>query len=583
MNMALVYVVLTSASICVNTRAAPILRGYSPPTTNAQFHLPELETAYDEYLRTYGYLDDFSNSNAKDRVAANTRLPAKTAREAVSRLQAYANLNVTGVLDEPTLQLMRAPRCGLRDVDSYQSTSRVQRKRIRRGVYDKTWNSMHRIVWQWDAVRSDDLYRLSKPSVPYVLSDLQKAFRTWSNGTGAPFVQSENGRGDIRILFARSDHGCGYRFDGSGGVLAHAFYPDGRDDGKGGDIHFDSDETWSAGRSEYDGRSTSLFQVALHEIGHAIGLKHNNNPSSVMFPWYSTRLVNAESPHLPADDVLAFYDLYVDRYSDEDEKRVSTGKGELENRVGCSNGPYDDITYIGDEIFVLKNGKVSRWYNGRPMGGDKVSLSKYFEDLPKDKTVDAFHFDDYVRSIIIIIGDELFEYRMGDTPKPPLYRRVSVRFDLGVFSGGPVDTVFGWRSYETYMFNGRYYWELNVSKMRARYMGYIGERWPGMLDGGYDAAFSKGDTAYFVKNNWFWEVNMSTGMPLAYRQVNGNILPRCQEADRIKLLESGSAYKPVQSIQSMMDTEPNDSSNRCKLPGKTLLRLSLIFYAAVSF
>lgn len=47
---------------------------------------------------------------------------------------------------------------------------------------------------------------------------------------------------DIEIAFGARDHGCGSSFDGVGGTLAHAYFPN---QGIGGDAHFDEDETWT--------------------------------------------------------------------------------------------------------------------------------------------------------------------------------------------------------------------------------------------------------------------------------------------------------------------------------------------------
>ncbi|KAB1219281.1 Metalloendoproteinase 1 [Morella rubra] len=69
-----------------------------------------------------------------------------------------------------------------------------------------------------------------------------KNFQTWAANTHFKFSQAQTlANADLKIGFLRRNHGDGSLFDGTGGILAHAFVPtDGR-------FHYDANEQWSVG------------------------------------------------------------------------------------------------------------------------------------------------------------------------------------------------------------------------------------------------------------------------------------------------------------------------------------------------
>ncbi|CAH0555741.1 unnamed protein product [Brassicogethes aeneus] len=268
-----------------------------------------------EFMKKYGYLNSDSESASL--------YTDKGLDKALKLVQKYGNIPETGLLDNATIKLMSAPRCGLPDI------VRDGNRQKRFVLASKGWDKRHLTysVSNWSP-------RLGEGTV---IRNIQKALDIWGQYGHLKFTRVGGPDADIIVKFGRGYHDDMFPFDGEGSVLAHAFFPN---SGIGGDIHFDDDEKWAdltngEGNANQDG--TDFFSVALHELGHSLGLQHSPVASSVMFAYYKG-FDNSSSNFLDYDDILGMYELYirrpindVDPYQNRDTSEVTTRRAYYPN------------------------------------------------------------------------------------------------------------------------------------------------------------------------------------------------------------------------------------------------------------
>lgn len=241
------------------------------------------------YLTRFGY---FPNESLKRYVWWRPAVPAapRDARvfddrteQALRSFQRFNGLAEDGKLNPETLALIQKPRCGF--PDNAASADFV--------AQGNKWPS-NSVTYRHDNFTADVTQDQARAAI-------RGSFDRWAAVTPLTFTETSSG-GDIRIGWHTGDHGDGSSFDGPGNVLAHAFYPPPNGGEIAGDMHFDDAETWSVNTppSGFD-----LATVALHELGHSLGLGHSSVSSAVMYAFYG-----GARRELAADDIEGIQSIY---------------------------------------------------------------------------------------------------------------------------------------------------------------------------------------------------------------------------------------------------------------------------------
>ncbi len=223
-----------------------------------------------KFLTRFGYLTSTIEPGKLDTATS----------KAIATYQSCMGLKDTGELTAATVRAIEAPRCGTPDVDliaARASASRTDESTagsfVLRGCSYSKLNFTYRFVNGTGDIAGDNERQA-----------VRNAFATWQNALcGVTFTERASGAVDFLIGWFTGDHGDGSAFDGVGNTLAHAFYPPPCGGSHAGKMHFDDAETWSLTGA---GSTFDTETVALHEIGHLLGLAHSSVAGAVMFPSY---------------------------------------------------------------------------------------------------------------------------------------------------------------------------------------------------------------------------------------------------------------------------------------------------------
>ncbi|XP_076020164.1 stromelysin-3-like [Genypterus blacodes] len=380
----------------------------------------------------------------------------------------------------------KRPRCGVPDYPTSMSFYKLKKKK--KAAPSGQWRRKRFAVFGGSWQKTDLTYKIVR--FPWQMNEdkvrrvLLEAAGVWGEVTPLTFREVTIGEADISIDFDRYWHGDSLPFDGPGGTLAHAFFPQTH---RQGEIHFDYDEDWTVG----NGVGTDLLQVAAHEFGHVLGLQHSLVPGAVMSPFYS----DTYPLLLSEDDKRGIQYLYGPRQHIQPD---ITETNEIDTGVPDScRSTFDAVSMIRGELFFFKSQYVWRIRDGQLQPGYPALASRHWRGIPDH--IDAA-YEDKSGNIWFFQGDN---YWVFDAERkitgPDSLRRLGVPVTH-------IQAAMKWKpEQKVYIFKSGAYWSFSAESNRVDSLDYHSMQYWG-VPGNIDAAFQDSHGyANFLSGLHYWK------------------------------------------------------------------------------
>uniref|UniRef100_A0A668VKK1 Peptidase metallopeptidase domain-containing protein n=1 Tax=Oreochromis aureus TaxID=47969 RepID=A0A668VKK1_OREAU len=505
--------------------------GFIKPVNWEEVQFEESDTSF-----SGDFLNDLQATIQEGTSGYNRQNENQAFISALKEFQRVSGLPVTGVFDEATKLAMNKPRCGVPDKETllkitslnsshdsrlgsqmgnfsenaHQSeavrrkkehlASLISKSRRKRDLTPTGHMAFSKKVLNWRLIGEGYSSQLTIEDQRYIF---RLAFRMWSEVSPLEFVEDTHAPledVDIRLGFGTGRHlGCNQKFDGTGQEFAHAWFL--------GDIHFDDDEHFTTPNV---GSGISLLKVAVHEIGHVLGLPHIYRPGSIMQPSYLPQESTFEMDWMDRKAIQQLYGGCKGRFNT------------VFDWIRKEKTPYGEVV-IRFNTYFMRDG----WYwlyenrNNRTRYGDPVPLQTGWHGIPMDGVDAHVHVWSRKRDAVYFFrGTQFWRYDsendqvFGQDSEGHQYPRLISEGFPGVPS--PIDTAFyDRRDSHIYFFKNNlvYAFSVEANNLARGFPKNIRDVFPPVVntdhpDGNIDAAyFSYTHNAIFLlKGIRFWQV-----------------------------------------------------------------------------